>query len=152
MFRRFAHGAFKWGWPAAWSVSLFARLKEPEQAGLMVKESCRSLGANLMTEQHLQLDCAFGLGAAVAEMLLQSHDGSIELLPAVPGSWAEGRVGGLRARGGFEVSFQWRLGTVTRCEVRSTLGGPCRIHGPGLRSVELSTDPGKIYQVPVREE
>ncbi|MCX7030997.1 MAG: glycoside hydrolase family 95 protein [Spirochaetes bacterium] len=152
MFRRFAHGAFKWGWPAAWSVSLFARLKERAQAGQMVRESCRSLGANLMTEQHLQLDCAFGLGAGIAEMLLQSHDGSIELLPAVPGSWAEGRVGGLRARGGFEVSFQWRLGTVTRCEVRSTLGGPCRIHGPGLRSVELSSDPGKIYQVPVRDE
>jgi alpha-L-fucosidase 2 len=152
MFRRLAHGAFKWGWPAAWSVSLFARLKERAQAGQMVRESCRSLGANLMTEQHLQLDCAFGLGAGIAEMLLQSHDGAVELLPAVPGSWTEGRVGGLRARGGFEVSFQWRLGMVTRCEVRSTLGGPCRIHGPGLRSAELSTDPGKIYQVPVREE
>jgi alpha-L-fucosidase 2 len=152
MFRRFAHGAFKLGWPAAWSVALFARLKEREQAGQMVRESCRSLGANLMTEQHMQLDCAFGLGAGIAEMLLQSHDGRIELLPAVPGSWTEGRVSGLRARGGFEVSFQWKLGELARCEVRSTLGGPCRIHGPGLKPVELSTDPGKTYQVPVGQE
>ena len=147
MFRRFAHGAFKWGWPAAWSVSLFARLKERAQAGQMVRESCRSLGANLMTEQHLQLDCAFGLGAGIAEMLLQSHDGAVELLPAVPGSWTEGRVRGLRARGGFEVSFQWKRGMVTRCEVRSILGGRCRIHGPGLPSVELGTDRGKTYEV-----
>jgi alpha-L-fucosidase 2 len=80
-------------------------------------------------------------------MLLQSHDGAVELLPAVPGSWTEGRVRGLRARGGFEVSFQWKRGMVTRCEVRSILGGRCRIHGPGLPSVELSTDRGKTYEV-----
>jgi alpha-L-fucosidase 2 len=119
VFRRLAHEAFTGEWPAAWSVALLARLKEAEAAALVMKGSFRKLGANLMTDQHLQLDYAFGLGAAVAEMLLQSHDDRIELLPALPGSWSEGRVAGLRARGGFEVSFAWKHGSPTRCQVRT---------------------------------
>jgi alpha-L-fucosidase 2 len=70
-----------------------------------------------------------GMTAAIAEMLLQSHEGEIALVPALPAAWPAGTVTGLRARGGFGVDLEWRDGRVIRATITSALGGRCRVRG-----------------------
>ncbi len=164
MLRRYTHGAFGGGWPASWAISLFARLKEQEICGLIAKGIYKGLGTNFMTTGSLQMDCVFGLGAGIAEMLIQSHDGRIELLPALPPSWSEGRVSGLVAVGGFEVSIRWEAGRLVEGDVRSLRGGVCRLSAHGLRGIrrgekqinvrssedgtfEFTTEPGVVYKL-----
>lgn len=77
-----------------------------------------------------QIDGNFGFTAGIAEMLVQSHDGAVHLLPALPDVWTNGKVSGLRTYGGFEFSFEWENGQVVKIEVKSTLGGNCRIRVP----------------------
>jgi alpha-L-fucosidase 2 len=111
-----------------------------------------------------QVDGAFGLTAALAEMLLQSQDGTLTLLPARPSAWTTGEIRGLRARGGFEVGMRWKDGRLVEAIVHSTLGGACRLRpGSDLRVtrdgrpvrvvrrepgvVEIDTAPGATYVV-----
>ena len=75
----------------------------------------------------MQVDGAFGMAAAVAEMVLQSHEDELALLPAVPESWHQGGVQGLCGRGGFEIGFRWKEGRVESATVLSKKGNPCRI-------------------------
>lgn len=79
----------------------------------------------------------------VAEMILQSHNGEIHLLPALPASWTEGSVRGFRARGGFEVDIAWTGGQLSRAEVRSTSGTFSRVRYAGS-AVDLAFDAGAI--------
>jgi alpha-L-fucosidase 2 len=79
-------------------------------------------------------------------MLLQSHDGTVRLLPALPPAWPEGEVKGLRARGGFELDVSWKEGKLTGVALRSKLGGACRLaYGPKV--FELKTRPGRSYRL-----
>jgi alpha-L-fucosidase 2 len=91
-----------------------------------------------------QIDGNFGGAAGIAEMLLQSHLGSIDLLPALPDAWTEGSISGICARGGFELSFDWKDGELQNIEVLSKAGKNCRLRYKDL-SVDFETEEGKTY-------
>src|SRR5205823_5758291 len=87
-----------------------------------------------------------GAVAAVCELLVQSHDG-IELLPALPPQWPAGGVSGLRLRGGFEIDVDWRDGGLERAELRSGVGGPCRVRTAASIAVECAGEPVPVEHV-----
>jgi alpha-L-fucosidase 2 len=115
------------GWSMAWKINLQARLKDSEAASRML--------SNLITESTLpnlldtcppfQIDGNFGGCAGIAEMLLQSHKGFIQILPACPKAWSQGQFKGLMTRGGFEVSATWEKGRLQNVQITSHQGGDC---------------------------
>jgi len=128
------------GWSSAWKAASWARLGDGGKAMENVAYAVRHYTTKSLfsiCSKSPQVDGAFGLTAALAEMLLQSHEDAIALLPALPPSWTTGEVRGLRARGGFEVGMRWKDGRLERATVQSDLGGRCRIRTPGDVSVRL---------------
>jgi alpha-L-fucosidase 2 len=92
------------------------------------------------------LDGSFGITAGICEMLLQSHAGELQLLPACPEAWPAGQFTGLRARGGFIVDARWKDRRVTQAKIRSPLGGPLVVvHGDERRTIE--TVPGDVVEL-----
>lgn len=118
--RRAANDVERTGWTAAWLTCLYARLGDGDRAGEFVDVLLReSLSANLFDiYPPFQIDANLGIVAGMAEMLLQSHEGHIELLPALPAAWPEGCVTGLCARGGYRVDIRWSGGKLTACRVQ----------------------------------
>lgn len=156
------------GWSMGWKVCLWARLLDGNRAYKLITDQLSPAGStgfwgkggtypNLFdAHPPFQIDGNFGCAAGVAEMMLQSHDGAVHVLPAVPDRWKDGKVSGLVARGGFVVDIEWKDGAVAVLKVRSTLGGNLRIrtadelvmkNGSTLAVAE-GTNPNPYYAVP----
>ena len=137
------------GFSRGWKMALWARLNDGDRSNRIfkgyLKEQCyASLFAKCFTP--LQVDGTFGVTAGITEMLIQSHEGIIVLLPALPGEWPIGKFYGVKARGGFEVDFEWENEKLTRVIILSTAGETCKIVLPhGL--IEFETENGKSYDV-----
>ena len=126
------------GFSRAWKMSLWARLYDGNRANKIfqgyIKDQCYpSLFAKCFTP--LQVDGSLGVSAGVTEMLIQSHEGVIDLLPALPDDWTDGSFKGVCARGAFELKFDWENKSLTSVEVVSKAGQVCRINPKGLNSV-----------------
>jgi alpha-L-fucosidase 2 len=145
--RREDHGAGKSGWPAAWYVNLWARLEDGDHAyrrlqGILATSSESLLNAN---RRFFQIDANFGGASGIAEMLLQSHSGTIAFLPALPSAWPEGSFHGLRARGNVEADASWKGGRAVLAALRPGVAGQFKLRPPhGQRIARIQALGGAV--------
>lgn len=144
--KRLTHGGGHTGWSRAWIVNFFARLQDGEKAheniqALLAKSTLPNLFGD---HPPFQIDGNFGGTAGIAEMLLQSHNETIRLLPALPKAWNEGIVKGLKARGGFECDIYWSDGKLIKAVFYSEKGGRTNVQYGSERFI-IDLKPGGQY-------
>lgn len=144
------------GWSRAWKTNLWARLGDGDRANKIFKgyldEQC-FVSLFAMCGKPMQVDGTLGITAGISEMLVQSHEGYIDLLPALPTEWSYGRFDGVIARGGFELDFSWKDKAVTSLEILSKAGMPFRIKTGNKikvfsngKSVKVTKQPDQILE------
>jgi alpha-L-fucosidase 2 len=147
-----ARGDGSTGWSKAWKINIWARLQDGDRAYKLLNEFIsHNVFYNLFGyHPPFQIDCNFGYASGVSEMLLQSHMGYIELLPALPDAWEQGYIRGIKARGAFVLDIEWSGGELVKADILSQKGGVCRIYSSepfvikrGRRKVKCKRD-GKV--------
>lgn len=141
------------GWSMGWKLNLWARLHDGNHSYVLYGNLLKNGTADNLWDIHppFQIDGNLGGTAGVTEMLLQSHTGCIELLPALPDAWPQGSISGLRARGNFSVDIVWQNGVLLRADITSGSGEECKVRY-GKHTLSFPTEKGKSYSLYFSDE
>lgn len=141
------------GWSMGWKLNQWARLQDGNHAYKLFGNLLKNGTLDNLWDTHppFQIDGNFGGTAGITEMLLQSHMGFIQLLPALPDAWKDGSIRGVCAKGNFEVDMSWKNGQLTEATVFSKAGEPCTVRY-GDKTLSFKTSKGKVYKLAVEAD